>query len=138
MDNSYYIKRETKGMNDYCNTLFNKGKERRKLKMLNKTVLLFVLFFVHATIAPLTIVAEDAKIEEGWEFPASVNLWMPTIGGEFATGGDIDFDTIIENLDFTVMSTLGARKGKWSFLTDVVYMDLECDDNAALGLRRLL
>jgi hypothetical protein len=36
----------------------------------------------------------------------------------------INFGTILKNLDFAGMATFGARKNKFSMLTDVIYLDL--------------
>ncbi len=74
-------------------------------------------------------------LSNDWKFSGSVYLWMAGIGGETSSGGDIDIDfgDIIENLDFTFMGTIGANKGKWGFLADVIYMDLSTNDDVSLG-----
>ncbi len=83
-------------------------------------------------LAP-TVMAEEVLSDE-WKFNASVNMWGAGIGGESATGGDIDIDfsDIIDNMDFSLMGSFGVNKGKWGFLTDVIYMDLDDDDDVAL------
>ena len=50
------------------------------------------------------------------------------------TGSDIevDLDDILDNLQFTAMGIVGARKGKWSFAADIIYMDLESDKNSTV------
>jgi len=69
--------------------------------------------------------------EQDWEFEVVPYMWAAGIGGTTASGGDIDigFDDILDNLDIALMSTFEARKGKWSFLTDVIYMDLDNDSS---------
>ena len=55
---------------------------------------------------------------------------MPAIKGETVSGDDfeISFNDIINNLDFTFMSVIGASKGKWSVGVDLIYMDLSADN----------
>ncbi len=79
--------------------------------------------------SPRVSVAKD--LPENWEFQAALNLWAPAIKGESATGADIDItlSDVVDNLDFTLMSTVDAKKGKWMFMVDVLYMDLEDSSN---------
>jgi len=53
-------------------------------------------------------------------------MWGASIKTTTNTGDSVDlnFGKIISNLDFTLMTTLGARKDKFSMLADVIYMDL--------------
>jgi len=75
---------------------------------------------------------------ENWEFVLELYGWIAEIDGTSASGQDfeIDFKTIVENLDMTLMTTLGARKDKWTFMTDVIHLDL--DDNSNSNLNPLL
>jgi hypothetical protein len=43
------------------------------------------------------------------------------------TGVDVDFKDILGNLEFGAMAACQARKGKWSLLTDVIYLDVSGD-----------
>ena len=65
--------------------------------------------------------------EQGWEFTADLYGWGASIGGRSATGTGIDIgiDDLIDNLEMGLMTSVGARKGKWSILTDVIYMDVD-------------
>ena len=69
-----------------------------------------------------------------WEFSVGAYMWGANIGGESDAGGDIDidFNDLLDNMNFTFMGTFGANKGKWGFLTDVIYLDVEDDDDVAL------
>ena len=60
--------------------------------------------------------------------------WLGSVEATSAGGGDIeiDIDDILDNLDFTFMAVLGARKNKWSFMADVLYMNLQSDSNSNL------
>jgi len=74
----------------------------------------------------------------GWQFSAEAYLWGAEIDVETAAGDDvdIDFETIVENLDITLMGHVGAQNGKWGFLGDVIYLDIE--DGSSTTLDRLL
>ena len=78
---------------------------------------------------------QTAAQQDDWEFVLELYGWIATIDGTSASGNnfEIDFDTIVKNLDMALMTTLGARKDKWSFMTDIVYMDLEDDSNTNIN-----
>jgi hypothetical protein len=69
----------------------------------------FGLAVISFTVQP---VMTDAISSEEWQLTGSIYLWAPDIKGETTTGADleIDFDTIIENLDLVYMGSLEARK----------------------------
>jgi hypothetical protein len=102
-----------------------------------RTVLCCVLIMAVFLIGLLSVNAyageetrSDANPEE-WEFVVQLYGWMATIEGTDATGHDFefDFDTILENLDFTFMGVFGARKNRWTLMTEVIYLDLEDTSN---------
>jgi len=69
-----------------------------------------------------------------WTFSVMPYLWLPNMNGDVrygppATGGatanvSIDAGTLLSDLDFALMVTGEARKGRWSFSTDLIYLDL--------------
>jgi hypothetical protein len=76
---------------------------------------------------------------ESWQFGVSIYGWFPDVAGETSftqPGGSsefkIDIDDILDNLEFTLMGTFDARKGRWGILTDVIYMDV---GNSQTGTR---
>ncbi len=81
----------------------------------------FALFFLGAT----TVSAQEKSADE-WQYDATIYLWGSTINQTTGTGDEIliNFGTILKNLDFAAMGTFGARKGKFSMLTDVIYMNI--------------
>ena len=117
------------------------------MKALNLELLKFRLCtffcFVLTSMAPQSVQAEE-KTPGDWQFSGDLYMWAPAMKGETAQGGDIDisFNDILDNLDFTFMAGLSARKDKFSLLLDVIYMDLEDSSNytltrGPLGLRSL-
>ena len=76
---------------------------------------------------------------ESWQFGVSIYGWFPDIAGQTSftpPGGggefEIDIDNILDNLEFTLMGTFDARKGRWGILTDAIYMDV---GNSKTGVR---
>lgn len=105
--------------------------------MLNKTALLFILCVALATVTPSLLAAEETAQDEAWKFGAAIYLWGASIGGDSASGSDIDidFDDLFKNLKMAFMGAGEARKGKWSFMLDAIYLDVEDDDKVAPGVK---
>jgi hypothetical protein len=74
-----------------------------------------------------------------WTFSVRPYLWAPGISGtlkyDIPPGGggggpSVDLSSyILQNLNMALMLSGEARKGDWSVLTDVVYLDVESDDS---------
>lgn len=62
---------------------------------------------------------------EDWEFLGSIYLWGAGVDGTTASGAEIDigFDDILDNLEFALLGSLEASRGKFFALADVVYLD---------------
>jgi hypothetical protein len=95
--------------------------------MLKKIILLFVSFIVLFIATSGTLEAQ----EDDWKFGAELYFWYGSIGVDSASGGDVDIDAndLVDALDFGFMTALGAQKGKWSFLVDVIYLDVSDDSD---------
>jgi len=72
-----------------------------------------------------------AQVTDEWKFQAIIYGYFPDIRGSstFASeigrdGITVDAHTILENLKFAFMGTFEAQKGRWGFLTDLLYMDV--------------
>ena len=72
-----------------------------------------------------------AQTSDEWRFHAMLYGYFPDISGKSTFASEIGRDgitissnKIIENLKFTFMGTFEAQKGRWGFLTDIVYMDV--------------
>lgn len=109
-----------------------------KYTLLVSMVVLCSLYSINAN-------AEDTKPEashseaapDDLEFVLELYGWLASAEIITAGGGDVEIgiDDILDNLDFTFMAVLGARKNRWSFMADVIYMDLESDSNSNLSQR---
>ena len=71
----------------------------------------------------------QAQVEPAWQFQGTLYLYFPSMGGKttFPPGGGgseatLDAGTILENLKFTLMGSLEARKGPWGVFTDAIYI----------------
>lgn len=85
-----------------------------------------------ALLAPLRASAQaDA---DKWNFSIMPYLWLPTLDAKLRygpppSGGSsakvsVDPDTLLSNLDFALMLTGKAQKGRWVLATDFIYLDL--------------
>jgi len=91
-------------------------------------VAVLMMVFLSSTFA---LAQQSASETESWQFGVSIYGWFPDIAGETSfmqPGGSSEFeisiDDILDNLEFTLMGTFDARKGRWGILTDVIYMDV--------------
>lgn len=92
-------------------------------------VLAIVLFF------GITQSQAESGSEGDWEFGAQIYLWGAGIGGQSGSGSDLDinFDDIFDDLKMGFMGAAAARKGKWTVMMDLIYLDIE-DDEAVNGI----
>ncbi|MFO1303228.1 MAG: hypothetical protein U1F54_05820 [Burkholderiales bacterium] len=84
--------------------------------------------------AALVSTSVQAQVpEDKWTFQAIVYGYFPDLGGttNFPTragGGsaniNVGIDSILSNLNFTMMGELEARKGRWGMFTDLIYLDV--------------
>ena len=77
----------------------------------------------------------DNRSAGGWQFMAEAYFWYASIGGESASGGDIQLDDndLVDALNMGFMGTVGAKKGKWGFLVDTIYLDVSDNANNMVG-----
>jgi hypothetical protein len=64
-----------------------------------------------------------------WEFSVAPYAFFAALDGRVGVAGqtaqvDASFSDIFRNLDFAAMGAFEARKGKWSFVGDAMYMSL--------------
>jgi hypothetical protein len=78
----------------------------------------------------------ETTASDDWQYAASLYFFAPAVKGSTASGSDIDvsFDTLLDNLNMTFMGAFEARKGKWSALADVLYLNVGADRGAEVPL----
>lgn len=80
-----------------------------------------------------SVLAEENAPEKNWRFEGGLYFWGASIGGKSAydTDIDVDFGDIFDSLNSAFMGMAGVRWGKWSFFTDLIYLDLK--NSGAIG-----
>ena len=94
-----------------------------------------------AALAALTSLAAPAAAQtdpDKWQVLVAPDLMGAAMGGTVTVRGlDADLEMsasdILSNLDFGFMAVAGARKGKWGFGTDIIWMDLGASRNSVEG-----
>jgi len=102
-----------------------------------------------AALVPLSLMAapawgQSSSPASGWQFSITPYLWLPTMEGNLRYGPppaggatpnvSVDADTLLGALDFAMMLSADARKGKWSVVTDLIYLDLSSDKSGVRSI----
>lgn len=71
-----------------------------------------------------------ADASDDWKTNATVYLWLPSLNGELRFGalesaGTVDAGKILDSLEMAFMGAFEVSRGDVSFLSDVIYLDLE-------------
>lgn len=91
--------------------------------------LLYVL--VLCTVPVISAHAQgDEESTHEWVFLVEPYGWGPDVTVETLDGQEFDvtLGDLIDGFDFAWEMKVGARKGKWTFLLDTIFMDLSWDD----------
>jgi len=82
-------------------------------------------------IVPVEPVVAEEVVGDEWNYFGTIYLLAAGIEGTTVNGDDFElsFSDIIDNFDFGLMGVLGAQKGKWGFLSDIVYLNISKDVN---------
>ena len=78
---------------------------------------------------------QAAAQQDDWEYILAFYVWAADLEFTLPTGdeAEITFSDTLDNLDMTLMTTLGARKDKWTFMTDVLYLSIKDDSSTNVG-----
>jgi hypothetical protein len=84
--------------------------------------------------AALLLASAGTLAADGWEYSGTVYFWAAGISAKTAGGVDIDvdFDTLLDNLDMAFMGAAEARRGPWSVVADAVYLNVGADKGATV------
>jgi len=85
-----------------------------------------VLCFAVSSASPVLAQTESAASQDEWQFSAAIYLWGADMGGTTMRGSEVEvgFSDLLDNLEMAFMGAFAARKNNWSFLTDVIYLDI--------------
>lgn len=77
-----------------------------------------------------------SESQNQWQFAGAIYLWGADIGGKTIGGSEVEvgFSDLFDNLEMAFMGAFAARKNNWSFLTDVIYLDLGVDTTTDLSI----
>jgi opacity protein-like surface antigen len=83
--------------------------------------------------------AQDLVADDTWKHSLDIYLWGASVGGQTNSGTDVDvsFSDLLDNLEFGAMGAYQARKGKWSVMADVIYLDVSNTKNIEVGGDRI-
>jgi hypothetical protein len=76
------------------------------------------------------LAAQAQETSDSWQYRMTVYGWFTDVGAStsFPTGGgsdiEVDFEDIVDKLDFAFMGAFLARKGKWGIFSDITYVNL--------------
>lgn len=93
-------------------------------------------------LAPLRVAAQSAS--DPWTFSIMPYLWLPSLDGKLRYGPppaggaspnvSMDSDGLLSDINAAFMVTGEARKGKWSIVTDVMYLDMSGSDSSVKSI----
>ncbi|NJN46434.1 MAG: hypothetical protein HC808_08120 [Candidatus Competibacteraceae bacterium] len=109
--------------------------------------LIVLAVFCFLLLTSSSVLGEQKSADE-WQFGVTIYGWFPSIDGTLlydappdsvgttGSGGNISVDAsdILDNLDLTFMGAFEARRGKWSVLSDLIYLKLSNDKNSTLSI----
>jgi hypothetical protein len=104
------------------------------MKNIISMLAIMVMFLVFSM--PGSASAREEARPDTWKFGAELYLWLASLGGAETSGGDIDvdFDALLDDLEMAFMGGLQARKGRWSFMIDAIYLNASADNSSIITL----
>ena len=119
-----------------------KGKEFwqsvfKKSQLIRMSILVVSLLIIPSVNS--TAFSQERVQDDSWQFGIGIYGWAAGIGGDTTSGEDISSDSdasvddILDTINFVFMGEFEARKSKWLFMTDIVYLDLGNDKNRTLS-----
>lgn len=105
--------------------------KRRKLLATSLTSMILGALF----LAPLHGQAEGQTTDNNWHLTGKLYLWGANIDGTTQAGDEfsVSFGDLFDNLEFALMGGLEARKARWSFILDAIYMDIASTKSGSLA-----
>ena len=92
-----------------------------------------IVLVLFGCICPSAFGQDNPTGGEKWEFSVTPYFWMAGIEGDVTVKGnkadvDVDFDEILDVLDFGGQVHIEAQKGPWGLLFDLSFLALSSDD----------
>src|SRR5512137_327358 len=99
-------------------------------------LLVSVVFFGDAAVAG----GAEVKPDDNWHFTVIPYLWLPTFDGSMNISGpagagsgtlDMNADNYLNSLHFAAMLSVEVEKGRFSLLSDFIYVDFGSNGSTA-------
>lgn len=93
-----------------------------------------------STLALIVAAGSASAQDAGWDYKASLYLWVPGISTSVETQNfgtveaDVSPSDAIAALDMAFMGTFAAQKGPWIFVGDLLYTDLSATNRSPRGV----
>lgn len=93
------------------------------------------LVVVAAVLGTLASAQAAERSSDEWVFGAQAYLWAAGIETKFPDGStnEVKFSDVVENLEMGGMAMLSATKGRWSLVTDLIYLSVEDKPDAPIA-----
>lgn len=80
--------------------------------------------------------AANANSNEQWSVDGALYFWYASVAGNTSidTSVDLDAGDLVGNLDYAIMGNLDTRKGKWSIMLDLIYLDVGADKQSTASI----
>lgn len=108
-------------------------------KIIISTILSSILSLAGGTIAPIQAEINTPVLISDSTHSISIYGWLPTFDGSLnykipgSGGGDVEIDWL-DKIDMFFMADYEMRKGKWSFLADMIYLDMsDAQETSIIG-----
>ena len=77
----------------------------------------------------------DRGPSEEWRFSITPYLWVPAIDIETPSGSEVEIgmDDLLDNLKMAALGYFEARRSRWSFAVDGIYLKLAVDGGGTLS-----
>jgi len=99
--------------------------------MPSKRTVILPLVFASAFLVSAAVPAMAQGPQKGWEYKFTIYGWLPTIEGTLtydvpgiSNPVKADAGDILDSLEMTFMGSFSARKGRWGFVTDLIYLNM--------------
>jgi len=94
-----------------------------------------------ATAVAISAHAQSGAVSpDGWQYELTPYLWAAGMKGDVRLGNlptthvDVGFSEIWDHLDFGAMAAFEARRGRWGWLADLVYMKVSAGTTSSRTL----
>lgn len=84
-------------------------------------------------LAPKPASGQENLTNDTWRFAIEFYGWGPAIDATLSDGVGIDlgFNDVFDDLRMAALFSVGASRGRWSFGTDVIYLDLGVSESGS-------